>query len=390
VQAFSPGILFGLAGWGQSMKTRKCVAAAGMAALWFASPAHAQVDPAKCRAPMVSSDERIAACTLVIEAAKASKEGLAWAYRFRAREYQKIRDFDHALADYSQVLQLYPQDRYAYICRGDISLHKWNFDQAIADFGQAIAIDPNNGAAYVNRAAAYFHKDEFERAFADYSRALELNSSDVHAYLSRGSAYRVRGDVDRAIADYDRAIQISPTYKYAYFGRGGAYEVKGDFGHAIADYDEGIRLDPKDARAYRMRGLVNLRAGSLPKSLADLDQSQGLDPKDAYMALWRDIVAKRGDQPSRLAGATAQLDMTKWPAPAVRLFLGEMTLEAVLAAADSPDPGVQKGQICEANFYAGELALQRGRNGRRGAAVRPCCGRLPEEFRRMVGRQNRA
>ena len=37
-----------------------------------------------------------------------------------------------------------------------------------------------------------------------------------------------------------------------------------------------------------------------------------------------------------------------------------MTQEAVLAAADDPDANKKKGQICESNFYGGELALQNG------------------------------
>jgi tetratricopeptide (TPR) repeat protein len=341
-------------------KRWRAIARVAALALCFVSPVHAQVDPMKCRSPAASSDEKIAACTLVIEAGTGPKEGRAWAYRIRASEYLKRRDFDRAIADYSQVLQLYPQDRYAHILRGDISLHKRDFDQAIADFGQAIAIDPNNGAGYVNRAGAYVLKDDFEHAFADYARALDVNPRDVRAYLSRGSAHIAKGDIDAAMADYDQAIQISPTYKYSYFRRGSAYADEGDFNHAIADYDEGIRLDPKDGRAYRMRGLVNLRAGSLPRSLADLDQSQELDPKDAYTALWREIVARRDNQPSRLADATAQLDMKKWPGPIVRVFLGETMPEAMFAAAENSDPEVQKCQVCEANFYAGELALQRG------------------------------
>jgi len=52
--------------------------------------------------------------------------------------------------------------------------------------------------------------------------------------------------------------------------------------------------------------------------------------------------------------------MAKWPAPIVRLFRGEMTSEAMRAAAENPDPMKQKGQVCEANFFAGELALQQG------------------------------
>ena len=52
--------------------------------------------------------------------------------------------------------------------------------------------------------------------------------------------------------------------------------------------------------------------------------------------------------------------MTKWPAPILRLYLGQMTPNAVLAAAESPNAQMQRDQICQANFYGGELALQRG------------------------------
>jgi lipoprotein NlpI len=56
----------------------------------------------------------------------------------------------------------------------------------------------------------------------------------------------------------------------------------------------------------------------------------------------------------------AKIDMTAWPAPVIRLFLGQMTPAAVLAAADDPDATKKKGQVCEANFYDGELALRAG------------------------------
>jgi tetratricopeptide (TPR) repeat protein len=344
------------------MLKRRWLAAAVivMAPLWFGSPADAQIDSAKCRAAVVSSDERIAACTAVIEAGKGPSEGLAWAYRLRAREYLMTRDYDRAVADYSQVLQLYPRDRYAYMSRGDANFCKENVDQAIADYDQAIGLDPKDGHAYASRGAAYLHKDDFERAFADFSRALELNPSDVQAYLSRGSAHLAMGEFDRAIADFDRAIQISPTYKIAYFLRGSAYAVKGDFDQAVSDYDKAIRLDRKDARGYRFRAVVKLWAGSLAESLVDLDQSGELDPKSSYTALWREIVTRRSDLPSHLAEKTVQLDMTKWPAPVVRMFLDETALEAVLAAADDIDPKLRESRVCEANFYAGELALQRG------------------------------
>ena len=106
---------------------------------------------------------------------------------------------------------------------------------------------------------------------------------------------------------------------------------------------------------------MSLDAGELPRALADIKQASALNPKDPYTALWLDIVNKRSKLPSRLAEATAQIDMTKWPAPVIRLYLGQMTPEAVFAAAADLDPFKQKSQVCEANFFNGELALQQGR-----------------------------
>ena len=59
--------------------------------------------------------------------------------------------------------------------------------------------------------------------------------------------------------------------------------------------------------------------------------------------------------------------MTAWPAPIIRMFLGQMTPAAVLAAADSSNAVVKNDHLCEANFYSGELAL---RSGAKDEAVR--------------------
>ena len=344
------------------MTKRKWCVVAGLsaAAIWFASLAHAQVDPTRCRAPIASSDERIAGCTAVIEAGKGPKTNLAWAYDLRARAYFEIRDFDRAIADFSQLIELDPKDPHAHNNRGAAYFRKGDFDRAIADHDEAIRLDPKYKDAYVGRGATYMTKGEFDAAIAAYNEAIQLDPGDVRAYVARAGAFAAKAESERAIADYDRAIEINPRFAEAYLGRGSAYKVKGDTDHAIADFDELIRLDPKSARAYRVRGIVELQTGSLAKSLGDFIQSQQLDPKEPSTALWLEIVGKRSNLASRLTEATAQLDMTKLPAPVVRLFLSEATAKAVLAAADDPDPKTKKRQICEANFFAGELALQRG------------------------------
>jgi hypothetical protein len=50
------------------------------------------------------------------------------------------------------------------------------------------------------------------------------------------------------------------------------------------------------------------------------------------------IVGQHSNLPSRLSEAISNIDMTASPAPAIRLFLGQTTPAAVLAAADDPEP----------------------------------------------------
>jgi lipoprotein NlpI len=177
---------------------------------------------------------------------------------------------------------------------------------------------------------------------------------------TRAIAYYTEGDRDRAVAGYIEMIRLEPEGPNAYRENAMKSQAISDLDRVIARYDETIMLDPKDDDAYFRRGIANFYAGSLPRALADLSQASKLDPEYAYYALWLDILDNRSNVVTGLPQAISQIDMTKWPAPVIRLFLGQTTSAAVLAAADDPDANTKRGQVCEANFYSGEFALQRG------------------------------
>ena len=72
--------------------------------------------------------------------------------------------------------------------------------------------------------------------------------------------------------------------------------------------------------------------------------------------------------------------MTAWPAPVIRMFLGQMTPAAVLAAADDPDATKKIGQVCETHFYSGELALRTGKKAEAAHLFRLAAGNCPKSF----------
>ena len=84
---------------------------------------------------------------------------------------------------------------------GKSFLEKKDYDSAIAAYTEAIRLDSENVEAYCNRGGAYAWKKEYDRAIADYTQAIKLDPKHAKAYHSRGNAYVFKGDHDKAITD---------------------------------------------------------------------------------------------------------------------------------------------------------------------------------------------
>jgi lipoprotein NlpI len=363
-------------------------------------------------------DVRIRSCTALIESRREPRSNRAIAYNNRGNAYKAKGELDRAIADYDQAIALDLSDARVYLNRGLAYDAKGDHDRAIADFDQAIRRDSRMAPAYVGRGAAYKAKGNLDRAIADLDQAIRLDPTYDVAFNNRGIAYRDKGDFDRAIADLDQAIRLDPKYAPAYRIRGTAYQAKGDLDRAIADHTEAIRRDAKLASAYTgrgdawtakydyehaiadyteaigldpswstyfARGRANLYAGTLAQAIADIGRASALDAKNAYSALWLEIAVERGNAVSGLAAASRQIDMTRWPGPLIRLYLGQLTSEVALAAADDADASTRRDQVCEANFYVGELALQRGAKEEAVRLFRLAAADCPKAFIEYTG-----
>src|SRR5580698_7039825 len=307
---------------------RFSVRAAALATfLMLFSPAFAadQADLDRCKfvGELTKADDGISACDRVVNDSKVSTQDRANALSSRCGWWWAKKDSDRAL-------------KYC---------------------NEAIGIDRNLTAAYLNRGNVYLSKSDFDHALADFNQALRLDPKNAWAYAERGNLYKNRGDFDRALVDLNEAIRLDPGYALAYFSRGDVYKSKGNIADAMTDMNGTIRLDPNYALAYFVRGRLSYMLGNSPAAIADFKKASELDPKDAYTALWRELAERRNNSPSHLAEAAKQLDMTVWPAPVIRHFLGELNIEQTYGAAFDTDPKTKAAQTCEANFYSGELAL---------------------------------
>lgn len=336
--------------------------ATSLLALTLTSPVRADsqgdLDHCKFVGEIGKADESIAACDRVINDAKVTAQNRAAAFSSRCGWWWFKKNPDRALSDCNEAVRTDSSNAAAFLNRGNAYLSKSDMEHAFADFNSALRLDPKNAWAYVERGNLYRNKGDLDHALADLNESIRLDPSYALAVYFRGDLYRGTGDFSRAMADMNEAIRLDRNYAPAYFTRGRLSYMLGNNPAALEDFTKSIKFDAEDATAYFNRGVAYyVIGGRTPDAVADFKKAAELNPKDAYAALWRDLAERRNNAPSHLAEAAKQLDMTVWPAPVIRHFLGELNAEQTFGAAFDTDPKTKLAQTCEANFYSGEFAL---------------------------------
>jgi len=116
-----------------------------------------------------------------------------------------------------------------YLRRGEQFASAHQYDRAIADYTQAIQLKPDYAEAYNDRGFAFYLIGK-GNAIADYTRAIELRPAYPRAYNNRGVAYMAGGfGRAKAVADFDRAIELQPDFRYAYINRANARLMRHPF-----------------------------------------------------------------------------------------------------------------------------------------------------------------
>jgi lipoprotein NlpI len=304
------------------------------------------------------ADANIAACDRAISDPGISTASRAAALSNRCGWRWTKKDSDSALADCNEAIKLDPGLAVARINRGNVYLMKADAGHALDDFNAAVRLDPKSGWAYSARGDLYENQGDFARALADLNESIRLEPEYAMAYFFRSNLYKNQGDTDRALADLNQSIRFDPNFATAHFNRGCLSYLTGNDAAALADFNEAIRLDPGNQAAYFNRGVAYfVIGGRIADAEADFKKASELNPADAYAALWLDLAERRNSAPGHLTEAAKQLDMTAWPAPLVRQFLGQADVAQTLAAAYDRDPKTSVGQTCEADYYGGEFEL---------------------------------
>ena len=99
-----------------------------------------------------------------------------------------------------------PYDANTYYTRGYSYYELDEYEKAVEDFSEAIEIDPYDADAYIMRGLSYHKLGENKKAVDDYTKAIHLKPDYFNAYNDRAIIYDQLGEYEKAVEDLTKAI----------------------------------------------------------------------------------------------------------------------------------------------------------------------------------------
>lgn len=120
---------------------------------------------------------------------------------------------------YNSALNLNPRSTEALYGRAMFFQENEEYNKAITDYTQILQLEPNNANAHFN--LGYIHQvylKIYDQAIKHYTDAIAVHPQYAEAYYNRGLTYETIGNISAAAADYRLAMQFRPEYPAAEAG----------------------------------------------------------------------------------------------------------------------------------------------------------------------------
>ncbi|MGJ8562438.1 MAG: tetratricopeptide repeat protein [Alphaproteobacteria bacterium] len=131
---------------------------------------------------------------------------------FRGICYERLKQWDEAVADFKRVLEVDPDNAdalnylgYTWVDRNE------NLDEAFSMIRKAVALEPESGAIVDSLGWAHYKLGQYEEARVQLEKAVELSPSSATIIDHLGDTYWKLGRFREAGYQWTRALEFDPT-----------------------------------------------------------------------------------------------------------------------------------------------------------------------------------
>jgi tetratricopeptide (TPR) repeat protein len=198
---------------------------------------------------------------------------------------------------------------------------KREWDKAIADFSTAIWREPHSRLALAERGISCNRKGEPERALRDFEVMMRFNPDDALAHALRADTLEITGQPDAALEEAATAIQLDRKLALAHDVRGRAWLRKKDEEKAVREFEEAERVEPNHVREILASAYAFQRRRDYNPALAEFRETAERFPRSAnpqnalawFLATCPEPRVRNGRE--AITRATLACELTQWKNP---------------------------------------------------------------------------
>lgn len=186
--------------------------------------------------------------------------GYAFTWIALVRNYNE--EFGRALTAANVAVKKIPsKDKeykaFAYGTRAQVYLNLEDTIQALKDYSQAINIVPDDDRFYNQRAQVYYEQGKYDLADKDYLKMISLKEGDVMGYMGIGRNANAQKRYEDAIKQFDYVVKLEPNYSSAYSFRAESYIGLKKYNEAIDDVISALGIDRDRKAFYELQELAD-------------------------------------------------------------------------------------------------------------------------------------
>lgn len=186
--------------------------------------------------------------------------GYAFAWIALVRNYNE--EFGRALTAANVAVKKIPsKDKeykaFAYGTRAQVYLNLEDTIQALKDYSQAINIVPDDDRFYNQRAQVYYEQGKYDLADKDYLKMISLKEGDVMGYMGIGRNANAQKRYEDAIKQFDYVVKLEPNYSSVYSFRAESYIGLKKYNEAIDDVISALGIDRDRKAFYELQELAD-------------------------------------------------------------------------------------------------------------------------------------
>lgn len=219
--------------------------------------------------------------------------GYAFAWIALVRNYNE--EFGRALTAANVAVKKIPsKDKeykaFAYGTRAQVYLNLEDTIQALKDYSQAINIVPDDDRFYNQRAQVYYEQGKYDLTDKDYLKMISLKEGDVMGYMGIGRNANAQKRYGDAIKQFDYVVKLDQNYSSAYSFRAESYIGLKKYNEAIDDVITALGID-KDRKAFYE--LQELADSAFEQTVAKLKAQKIKEPNEQSWAYDLGVVYER-------------------------------------------------------------------------------------------------